>query len=167
MTAALAAMQSASGNITASVLSLSSDIFAMGAIFAILLALGIWKGQGTLAALALALMIGTTFETAFPYHSIETASPYLPIAVFVVLVGIAFYVLLGIVSVYSAQSGVGEWLKTALLAALTTTLFVAITYHVISIAPIYVWSGILDHVFKPETYFFWWLIAPLAVIYFI
>lgn len=144
--------------------SVPTDIFVILAIF---IALFIWtkmKGFNGPVALLVSLIASTALFNAFPYENLLASSPFLPLAVFIALAGALTYALSGIISIFSFQGGVMDWLKTAALAFLLTALIVGISYHVVSIAPLYTWSGAVDFVFKPDAYFFWLLLAPFGLL---
>lgn len=167
MSDTISVAQAAGGSALSSILSLSTDIFVIVGIFTALLLWGVWKGQSGLATLILSLIVATTLYKAFPFGAVFAVSPFVPIAIFIALAGASYFILTGLVSVFSFEGGVVSWIKTILLAILATTLLVAITHHVISIDPIYTWSGAVEFLFEPAQYFFWWLLAPLVILFFI
>ncbi len=167
MNATIQTAQAAGSSVVGTVLSLSTDIFVIVGIFTALFVWGAWKGQRGLATLTISLFVAIAVFKAFPYGGVFTLAPYVPLIVFLVLLGAIYFVLMGILSVFSFEGGVGQWIKTALLTFTVMTLIVSITYHVVLIAPIYHWSGAVDFLFKSDQLFFWWLVAPLIVLFFI
>ncbi len=144
--------------------SVPTDIFVILALFLVLFVWTKMKGFNGPVALLVSLIASTALFNAFPYVSIFSSSPFVPLALFAVLTGALTYVLSGIISIFSFQGGAMDWLKTAVLAFLLTALIVGISYHVVSIAPVYTWSGAVDFVFKPDAYFFWLLLAPFGLL---
>lgn len=139
--------------------------------FVALLLFSIVRGRRAITSLILGLYFALLISLKFPYYgSIYGAIGFLNDTTLSIIIFTAFAafsaMLMDRLLFYrideTAFEGIGK--KTA-LAALGTVLILAYSYHVLPVV------GLIDPgtsaamLFAPEEYFFWWLLAPLVVLF--
>jgi len=151
-----------------------ADLLIVFILFGLLLGLGFQYGKRRIVALIFSLYFASFLYLYFPYSDFFIQSDLgtleltaLIAGVFFVFFILLFIILIRIINVSFPQSSGRRWLEATLLSTATTTLILALLYHVIPIAPLYDFSSPIDRLFESPEYFFWWLIAPLVVLFFV
>ncbi len=139
--------------------------------FIALLLFSIVRGRRAITSLILGLYFALLISLKFPYYENiygaigffnDTTLSIIIFAVFAVFSAMLMDRLLFYRIDETAFEGFG---KKAALAILGTVLILAYSYHVLPV------TGIIDPgtpasmLFAPEEYFFWWLVAPLVVLF--
>jgi len=139
--------------------------------FVALLLFSVVRGRRAITSLILGLYFALLISLKFPYYeAIYNAIGFLNDATLSIIIFTAFAafsaMLMDRLLFYrideTAFEGIG---KKAALATLGTMLILAYSYHVLPV------TGLIDPgtsaamLFAPEEYFFWWLVAPLVVLF--
>jgi hypothetical protein len=143
-------------------------------IFISLLVFAVVRGRRAITSLILGLYFALLISLKFPYYPniydiaggiiTEAAISIIVFAVFTAVFSLLMDRLLFYRIDETAFEGFG---KKVLLALLATVLVMAYSYHVLPITKLLdpgLPAGLL---FAPEEYFFWWLIVPLAGLFFL
>jgi hypothetical protein len=131
-------------------------------------------GKSRSIAVILALYIALLGYLNFPYSEQffafgETALHTLAIqaGLFIGMAIIAFVSIINVVVSESASGVVGKWIETLLLSLSTAALLIAFSYHVLPISEIYDFGSPIDQLFEVSSLFFWWLVGPLVILFFL
>jgi len=159
------------GNVTSFIQAFSIDVFVIAALFAALFAYTLYHGKESIITLILSLYVALLVFIHFPYkerfllftetemqHLISNA---LIFGVFVIVSYLAFAPLLR--NRYAGHTR-KRWFEALLLSAATIALLIAFSYHVLPIASLYTFGEQIAGLFAPSQLFFWWLVAPVAVL---
>lgn len=126
-------------------------------------------GRGPFVALLLSLYAGYAVYAAFPYEAILPTAP--AITAFAAHAGlygvtvVAFYLILRRV-VVSDFLYIGLF-GTIALSVLAAAFLIALGYHVFAAEHIYRFPDIIQTLFAPAQYFFWWFMALAVGIFFL
>ncbi|OGG54381.1 hypothetical protein A3D62_00430 [Candidatus Kaiserbacteria bacterium RIFCSPHIGHO2_02_FULL_49_11] len=150
--------------------ALSTDILIIGALFILFVVYGLRYGKSGSVSLMLSLYVGILAFISFPYRekialygSSEFQVALLYILAFCVGVFVAHYIVRRFVFAEYPMSRVVRIAQAALLAAGSTGLLFAFAYHALPVSTLYDFDAVIDSLFSSQ-YFFWWLVAPLAVL---
>jgi hypothetical protein len=140
----------------------------------VLLAFALRLGKDRAIALIIALYVGLLAFLNFPYLEqlilFEGSDAERALSnglVFLGFAAIAFVIMERIVWAEYPRRGGGRFFEALLLALSATILLLSFAYHVLPIAAFYDFEPQIDLLFEPSKYFFWWLVAPLAVVFFL
>jgi uncharacterized membrane protein YidH (DUF202 family) len=156
------------------VTSLSTDILAGVALFAILAFYGIKWGKRRLSSLILSLYLAIPAYNAFPYFSKITEQageqqPFVvPIAVYLGFALVIHFVLMQFMTtVEPSESHARKWFEVLLLSLLSVLFLFAVAFNILGLESSYDFSSQISKLFEPTTYFFWWFLAPLVGLFFL
>ena len=148
------------------------DLLVIGVIFVIVFLYAFFFGKSRSTTFLLSIYLAGFISLFFPlWDSIkgltEGNSFVLEIGVFVVITIIAWLSIRA--SIYSAfPEGVLEKVfQASLLSISTTVLLLFYGYHVIPIKDSYTFSPSLENILSSPVLFFWALLIPIAVLYFL
>jgi len=159
--------------IAQSVLSASSDVVVLGAIFAIATSYGLFFGKGRAVSLILALYPTALIFELIPYFKdilgtvSETSGDVLVKAVIfaIILLPLHFIINHFIFTDFSF-SRIRKLFEAGILGLSVLALLIAFSYRVIDISELYNFSSGIDTLFASAN-FFWWLLAPFVVLTFL
>jgi hypothetical protein len=129
-------------------------------------------GRGPMIAIMLAYYGAYAIYYAFlqtPYANyLPSAPPFTALLVHVGLyaaLGFAFYVVMRrvVVSDFLYVGNIG----LIILSLFAATFLIALTYHVFPITSLYHYNHMMDILFAPKEFFFWWFIAPAISLFFL
>jgi hypothetical protein len=147
----------------------------VGNFFALLVLAGVffliarYVGRGPFVALLLSLYAGYAVYATFPYEAFLPTAP--AVTAFAAHTGVyfamvvAFYLILRRV-VVSDFLYIGLFGLIA-LSFLGAAFLLALGYHVFAAAHVYQFPAIIQTLFAPKQYFFWWFIALAIGLFFI
>ena len=148
--------------------ALSTDIIIIVAVFFIFFFYAIHWGKSNSISLLISFYIGMLAFISFPYldtltilKSSETQVALSHLAIFLLGVFIIHYILRYSLYAEYPPHKITKLIQAGILAASSTGLLFAFTYHSFSISLLYDFSPSIDTLFSPE-FFFWWLVAPLV-----
>lgn len=157
---------------TAAVLSFLNQTLFMLVVFGCFFFFALYKGRQTVTNLIFGLYLGLLIAIEFPYYSTfigphtdpTTASitKLISFAVFSLLATVIFARVLP--REYSEPLFGGFW-KKVLLALAGTVLVMAYSYHALPVTELITPGSPIKYLFGAQSSFFWWLIAPLVVLF--
>ena len=141
------------------------DFIAFIIIAGLIAAYAFYFGRDRLVALIGGLYAAVLLYQKFPYGSFLPAdNPYIQIGLYVGFTLVAMIAFSGL-SFFLARS-TSSFLGTAILSIVTAGLILAIGIHILPVQQLYTFSAPTLALFSSDQSFFWWLVAPLAGLFF-
>jgi hypothetical protein len=150
------------------VTNLSLDAIILIALFIVFLGYGFKFGRHRLIAFILSLYIAMPIFAAFPYSDRITflSGFYAKATVFLVILIILNFIINRFMEEEFPSRGLHPLIAAGFLSASAIALLLVISYHILPVKDIYSFASPIDGLFSSAQLFFWWLIAPLAVLLF-
>ncbi|MDO8510215.1 MAG: hypothetical protein Q7S15_01150 [bacterium] len=149
-------------------MAISLDILVLAGIFVPLFLFAFFMGKEKLIALMVAIYIAAILYSYFPYLDQFKGSPENTLVfkgiVFLVLIS-APYVILSRLESNGSSPLTSRACHSGLLALGALILVVFVSYHVIPLHSLYNFSLTFDNLFQPAEVRFWWLAAPLLLMF--
>ena len=150
---------------------LHESIFVL-VVFGSFLILGLWKGRYTLVTIIFSLYLAVLLINEFPYlDKIIALSPFesavTQTVFFIILTLVSFFLFRRHIPGDDHEKTFENFPVKALLAIAATIVIMAFTYNVLPLAEFFDSNTPLEKLFANENYFFWWLLLPLIVLFFI
>ena len=149
------------------------DILFIAFLFFFLLGFGFQYGKNRIYTLIFSFYFAAFISRQFPYTDYLLGSNVGDAGLAAIIVGLIFIFFIIIYVVFNRITSAAypptsarRWVEIALLSAVTTTLILALSYHVLPVQTIHDFSDPIDFLFASKESFFWWLVAPLIVILF-
>jgi hypothetical protein len=147
------------------VIAFGTDFFAFIIVAGAIATLAFYFGRDRLVSLIAAIYSAIVLYRAFPYGSMLPAdNAYVQIGMFVGFVLISLIAFSGL-SFFLARS-TSSFFGTAVLSAVTAGLILSVSIHVLPVQTLYSFSAPTLALFASPEMFFWWLVAPLAGLFF-
>lgn len=156
---------------SASLIILFKESLFMVIVFTVFLLYAMGKGRYALINLIFSLYFALLISLEFPYYNLITATSSNGIAITKIVIFIAF-VIIGIVLHRKHIPGDDYepafqfFFKKILLALSATILVMIFSFHALPVTEIITPGSPIQALFAPKEHFFWWLIAPLLVLFF-
>jgi hypothetical protein len=156
---------------TGYLLSLLQECLYLIIVFFSFLGIGLWRGRYTLVNLILALDLALLFTLKFPYFESllrdgeTSANALIQIALFIGFTTVGVFLFRRHIPGDDYEKAFEGFWKKLLLAAGATVLIMAFSYHVLPVTEFIHPGTPIQTVFAPDTYFFWWLLAPLVILF--
>lgn len=147
------------------ILGFASDFSAFIAVTVVILLFALYFGKDRLAPLVAAIYSALALYTAFPYMTMLPASPYMKIGLYLVFVLLSFITFSGLSYFMAAHSG--GYVSELIISALIAGCLLAIAIHVLPVQQVYTFGTATKALFASNEFFFWWLAAPLAGLFFL
>lgn len=155
------------------VTSLPIDLLIIIVVFLVLFGVTTKYGKRNMMSVIISLYLAYALFIVFPYAdrlseiiNEEILSPLMAGSiVFFVLFIIIYLIASRIICAEFTTRGARRWLEAGILSAVTTTLLLAFSYHILPIEEIYDFGEQIDILFASEQYFFWWLVVPFLGIF--
>ncbi len=149
------------------ILSFGSDFSAFIVLTVVVMIFALYFGRDRLAPLVAGLYAALGLYTAFPYFSTLSFldSPQMKIALYLVLAALGFIVFSGLSYFMAAHSG--GFFAELVIAILIVGFLLAISIHVLPVQNVYTFTSATKALFASDQLFFWWLVAPLAGLFFL
>ncbi|MFT7507390.1 MAG: hypothetical protein ACI92I_000540 [Acidimicrobiales bacterium] len=159
---------------TSAILGFLNESLFMIIVFGIFLFLALRKGKQTVTNVILGLYLALLISIEFPYYDSILGSASNPksesILMLIVFSAFAFLATLLYVRIlpreYSETSFEGFW-KKFLLATAGTVLVMAYSYHALPVTELITPGSPINYLFASSQSFFYWLIAPIIILYFV
>jgi hypothetical protein len=152
--------------------SLPTDFLIIGGLFALILFLSLKQGRSYLAAAIISLYIASFLYEYLPFtktlvSTIKGSSNlfWIHTATFLIFY-IASYFIISKVSMSDYGRSKSRLFKACLLTAAFVGLLISVFYHIIPLESVYNFSPAIDKIFASNIAYNFWLIAPLAVLFF-
>ncbi len=141
-------------------------------LFLFFLVFAISFGRQTITNIILGFYFAFLISLQFPYYGMvaEKAQSQHGQAIFVLGIFIAFLALSTLMFIhimpreYDEKAFGGFW-KKLLLAAAATALVAAFSYHALPVTEFVTPGSPVQYLFGSEKSFFWWLLAPILVLF--
>jgi len=157
---------------TASVISFLQESIYMIAVFGVFLFFALKKGRQTVTNIILGLYLALLISIEFPYYDAilgsasnaksESVLILIVFAAFTFAATMLFHRILPREYDESTFEGFGRKL---LLAAGGTVLVMAFSYHALPVTDVITPGSPIHYLFGSESSFFYWLIAPILILY--
>lgn len=143
-------------------------------VFAVFFVYTVSKGRQSITNLILGLYFALLISVEFPYYDLLLGNAVNPrsgailsilvFATFTLISVILFHRILP--REYDERSFEGFWSKV-LLASAATVLVMIFSYHVLPVTEIITPGSPINYLFGSEQAFFWWLMAPFVILFFV
>ena len=141
------------------------DFVSFIVIFFAVLFFALYFGRDRIAPLIAALYAALALYVAFPYMAPLGGNPYLEIGVYVIMAVLGFMTFSGLSYFMAAHSG--GIFSEVVISILVAGFILAISLHTLPVKDVYTFSAATQALFASPQAFFWWLVAPLAGLFFL
>jgi len=153
------------------VTSLSLDVIIILVALAFFLVFALWRGKSRGISILLSVYLSGFILSVFPYWDlliadISTNSAVIKLVVFGVIFVFLYSVLKAIVFANFPESIFLKWLEAFLLSIGTTALLLFNWHSVLADNTLYSFSPKITDILSSQVWFFWVLVLPLLVLYF-
>lgn len=158
---------------TSSIYGLIHESFFMLVVFGVFLGIALLKGRYALINTILALYLALIVSIKFPYYGFFLGNQSKGTQAVVMIVIFALFTLAGFFLFRRHIPGddfekmFKNFWKKALLASMATVLVMAYSYHALPVTDLITPGSPIQTLFAPDQNFFWWLIAPIVVLFFV
>lgn len=147
----------------------SVELALLLGIFLMVLVFGFTYGKYRLAALIISAYTALALFLLFPYVDLIPWSPgllfgklsILPTVVFLIFVGLVYFALLPFIDAEYSRRQMRKWLEAGVLSLSVVVIFTASIYYAGITQNATAPQSLLDFLFLPPQYLFWWLLVPL------
>ena len=151
----------------------SVELMLFGGVYLLVLVYGLTYGKYRLSTLLIAAYVGLVLFSLFPYLDSIPWDPgllfnkisVLPTAVFAILVVFAYFILLPVIDCQFSRRKLRQLFEAGILSLSITIVFTAIIYHIGISENVATPESLLDSLFLPVQYLFWWFLVPLMGLY--
>jgi hypothetical protein len=150
------------GDLFGKIFSVSSDVLIIVVIAIALTAYGLMWGKQKIIALILSLYIGAFIFSFIPFNITGTLAQ---VAAFAAITGIMTFLIERMIIADFSFSKIRKFIEAGFLGIAGTMLLMLLSYHLIEIGSLYNFGSGIDILFSAK-YLFWWLVAPLVILFF-
>lgn len=146
------------------IVGLVGNVLVFVILVVVLVAFALRVGRSALLSLIVSLYIGYAVYAVFPFGELLGSSALANLATYGALVVVSYLV------VRRLSSGAIGGFRIApliILCVLTGGFLMALGYTAFALDTVYDFPALLDSIFAPKEYFFWWFIAPLVGAFFL
>ncbi len=154
-------------------IDLASELAYLLAVFGVFLILAVWRGRQAIINIIVGLYLGVFVTLEFPYTDLLAArldsATMLAIAklsLFTFITTLATIIVVRVMPDEFRENRLESLPKKLLLAAAATVLVMVFSFHGLPVTELLTPGTPIQSLFSPDQYFFWWLILPLAALYF-
>lgn len=151
-------------NLWSQLMSFSTDFFSFIVVAGVILLFAVYFGRDRIAPLVAALYASLALYEAFPFPTM-IQGPYLHIGLYLLFAVILFIAFSGLSYFMAARSG--SFIAEIIMAILIAGFVLAVSIHVLPVQDIYTFTSATKELFASSQSFFWWLIGPLAGLFFL
>lgn len=155
---------------TGEILTLLQESIFMIVVFGVFLFYAMGKGRYALINVIFGLYLALLISLKFPYYNKllgDGNNAIAKIVIFLVFVVIGIILLRKHIPGDDFESAFQGLWKKILLAAMATILVMAFSFHALPVTEIITPGTPIQSLFAPEQNFFWWMILPLIVLFFV
>ncbi len=152
-------------NIFTTATDFAGDFFPFLVLTAVIAFLAFYLGRNRLMPFIAGLYAAIPLYQNFPYDLSEFGGAPVSLALYVVLALAAMLAFSGLMN-FLADGTMGP-LKLLVLSGLTAGMLLAVGIHVLPLKEVYVLGPAVQAWFQSDTAFFWWLVAPIAGLFFL
>lgn len=157
---------------TATILSFLNEMIFMIVTFAFFAFFAFYKGRQTVTNIIFGLYLGLLISIEFPYSTMiitpgtgATIASILKLVIFAVFSLIATMLFARVLPREYDEPMFGGFWKKILLALAGTVLVMAYSYHALPVTVLITPGSPIHYLFGSTASFFWWLIAPLVILF--
>ena len=157
-----------------SIINAPQDILITVGTVLVLIAFAYKGGKDRIITLIISLYIGLLLYMNFPYaeqllvfKASEMQIWFSNVIIFLVFVLVIHKIVGRVIFAAYPHDAMHKWMEAIGLAAVASALLLAFVYHALPITTIYDLSPHIDKLFEPTQLFFWWLLAPFIVLFFV
>ncbi len=156
---------------TSAVLDFLKEIIFLLVVFGAFLILALAKGKQTLINIIMALYLGLLLSLRFPYYQsmISGTGPgtesMIRITVFVFFAVISFWLFSRLMPREFEEKAFQGFGMKMLFALAATALVMSFSYNVLPITEFITPGSPIQTLFAPKEYFFWWLLTPIVILF--
>lgn len=157
---------------TATILGFLQESLFMIIVFGIFMFLALKKGRQTVTNVILGLYLALLISLEFPYYdailgsaSSAKSESILMLIVFGAFAFIAMHLFHRILPREYDESSFEDFWKKFLLASAGTVLVMAYSYHALPVTDLITPGSPINYLFASSQSFFYWLIAPIVILY--
>ncbi len=153
---------------TAGILLILKESIFMIIVFSVFLIYTIAKGRYALINVIFALYLALLISMKFPYYDqVGGEGAIAKIVIFIVFVMIGVILLRRHIPGDDYEPAFQGFGKKILLSIMATILVMIFSFHALPVTEIITPGSPIQALFAPQEHFFWWLILPLGVLFFI
>ena len=161
----LPAVSASFTDVTHTLLSFGTDFFAFIVLAALIALFAVTFGSDRLMPLTAGIYAGIPLYTAFPYREMLGDNPYVVIGLYLFFVIIGLVAFSGLAS-FLSSTGLG-FVRTVALSIVIAGFLLAVAIHILPAQEVYAFSEPTKALFASPVAYFWWLVAPLAGVFFL
>lgn len=157
---------------TSAIISILQESLFVIIVFVGFLVYSIVKGRQALINLIMGFYFALLLSLKFPYYEAilgtsrgAKSEALLTIFVFLVFTTLSTILFTRLMPREYAETAFETFGKKFLLALAGTVLVMAFSYHALPVTEFVDPGSPMQHLFAPEQWFFWWLIAPIALLF--
>jgi hypothetical protein len=147
------------------IVGFGTDFLPFIVTFGLIMAFALYFGRNRLMPLIAAMYAAVVLYVFFPFQTSLLSDNYIAMTLYFLFVFLALTAFSGL-SAFMA-SAERNLLKIGGMSALVAGMFLAIGIHVLPLEQIYIFNAATKALFASDQSFFWWLIAPLAGLFFL
>jgi len=158
---------------TAVLISFLQESLYLIVVFSFFLLFALKKGRQTVTNIILGLYMALLISVEFPFYdkllstSSAGAESVIRLITFAIFAVISTWLYARILPREYAEKAFEGFGKKVLLAAAGTILVMIYSYHVLPITDFITPGSPINYLFGSEQSFFWWLIAPIVILFFV
>ncbi len=157
---------------TATIIAFLQESLFLIVVFSVFLAYTLKTGRQTITNLILGLYFALLISVEFPYYdkilgntSSKQSEAILMIIVFATFTFLSTKLFSRILPREYDEKPLEAFRKKLLLASAATVLVMIYSYHVLPVTDLVTPGSPINYLFASDHSFFWWLMAPLAVLF--
>lgn len=151
----------------------SVELMLFGGVFLLLLVLGLTYGKYRISTILISAYIGLALSLLFPYIDLIPWTPeilfskisVLPVTVFLVFIVLLYFSLMPLIDSEFSRRKLRKWFEAVILSLSTAIVLTASIYHIGIVQNVVAPQSLLDSLFLPTQYIFWWFLIPLVGLY--
>ncbi len=159
---------------TTFILNFLSEIAYLLIVFGGILFIAIFRGRQSIINLIIGLYLGLLISLEFPFYEVFLRSLETPhsiaatkLALFVVITAFTTFLSGRIMPDEFKEKKFESMGKKIILTSAATVLVMIFSFHVLPVTELMTPGTPIQSLFAPESYFFWWLVAPLIILLFV
>ncbi len=158
---------------TESLISLLKESVYLLSVLGVFLFIALYKGKQTVTNVILGLYLALIISVEFPFYDkiIQTsgagAESIIKLIVFALFAFISTWLFARILPREYDEGAFEGFFSKFLLACAGTILVMIFSYHVLPVTEFITPGSPINYLFGSEQSFFWWLMAPIAILFFV
>ncbi|MCA9359449.1 hypothetical protein H6781_02600 [Candidatus Nomurabacteria bacterium] len=154
------------------ILNFITEIAFLLSVFGICLAFSIFKGRQAIMNLMFGFYLALLIFIEFPNHDVifgnlatDQSLALAKLSFFAIITALTTLLCYRVMPSEFRENKFESLGKKALLSAGATILIMIFSFHVLPVTEFLTPGTPVQSLFAPEVYFFWWLLAPMVILY--